>query len=532
MNMKSQLHAFLWLLFLVGISTPVLADKKDDKYGAIRHVLLISIDGMHALDFASCAKGIPTINGGAPYCPSLAALGTIGITFTQASSAKPSDSFPGLLAPLTGGSPRSTGIFYDVSYDRSLSPANACPGTVGTVVAYDESIDKDSTQLDGGGGINTNALPRDPKNGCAPVFPHSYLRVNTIFEVIKAVGGYTAWADKHLSYELVNGPSGAGVNDLFTPEINSAVVPLNGITGCDPVVDTTATDAWTSSFENIQCYDKLKVQAIINQINHKTHDGSAPAPVPTVFGMNFQAVSVGQKLFQSSTSITGGYVDALGTPSAALLEEIMFVDNSIGQMVNELAKNNLLRSTLIIITAKHGQSPIDPTQRLRITQDFPAGASPKAILSALVAQGTEDDASLLWLKDQTQTASAVATLTANQDKDVSGEIIAEESLKLLYNDPLMDSRTPDIIVQPDVGVIYTTSSKKIAEHGGFTRNDTNVILLVANPDIVAKKIASPVETAQIAPTILKVLGVNPNKLKAVRLEKTNPLPGLELEEED
>ena len=123
-------------------------------------------------------------------------------------------------------------------------------------------------------------------------------------------------------------------------------------------------------------------------------------------------------------------------------------------------------------------------------------------------------------------------MTANQDKDVSGEIIAEESLKLLYNDPLMDSRTPDIIVQPDVGVIYTTSSKKIAEHGGFTRNDTNVILLVANPDIVAKKIASPVETAQIAPTILKVLGVNPNKLKAVRLEKTNPLPGLELEEED
>src|SRR5262249_26537019 len=352
------------------------------------------------------------------------------------------------------------------------------------------SIDKDSTQLDGGGGINTNALPRDPKNGCAPVFPHSYLRVNTIFEVIKAVGGYTAWADKHLSYELVNGPSGAGVNDLFTPKINSAVVPLNGITGCDPVVDTTATDAWTSSFKNIQCYDKLKVQAIINQIDGKTHDGSAPAPVPTVFGMNFQAVSVGQKLVESSIATTGGYVDALGTPSTALLGEITFVHTATGQLASEPDSKGLDASTLIIITAKHGQSPIDPASRLRITRDF-AGATPKTILTSAaipVAQATQDDVALVWLTHQTDTASSVATLSANQASDASGEIIAGESLKLLFNDPLSDARTPDIIVQPDVGVIYTTSGKKIAEHGGFTRNDTNVMLLVANPTLTAGQV--------------------------------------------
>src|SRR5262249_28868398 len=161
------------------------------------------------------------------------------------------------------------------------------------------------------------------------VFPHNYLKVNTVFEVIRAAGGYTAWADKHLSYELVNGPSGTGVADLYTPEINSLVVPLN-VPGCNPVPDLTATDAWTSSFQNIQCYDKLKVQAVINQIDGKTHDGSASAPVPTLFGMNFQAVSVGQKLVEASKAITGGYVDALGTPSTALLGEIMFVDDSIG----------------------------------------------------------------------------------------------------------------------------------------------------------------------------------------------------------
>ena len=57
----------------------------------IRHVLLISIDGMHALDFANCAKGISGVNGGLPYCPHLAKLATSGVNYLQASSSKPSD---------------------------------------------------------------------------------------------------------------------------------------------------------------------------------------------------------------------------------------------------------------------------------------------------------------------------------------------------------------------------------------------------------------------------------------------------------
>jgi hypothetical protein len=105
---------------------------------------------------------------------------------------------------VTGGSPRSTGAFYDVSYDRALSspaqttpygiPGGACPGTVGTQVGFDEEIDIDYTKLDAGGGINPAYLPRDPKNGCAPVYPHQFIRVNTLFEVVKAA--YTAWSDK------------------------------------------------------------------------------------------------------------------------------------------------------------------------------------------------------------------------------------------------------------------------------------------------------------------------------------------------
>jgi hypothetical protein len=90
--------------------------------------------------------------------------------------------------------------------------------------------------------------------------------------------------------------------------------------------------------------------------------------------------------------------------------------------------------------------------------------------------------------------------------------------------PTGDPRTPDIIVTPNVGVVYTGSSKKLEEHGGFAHDDTNVILLLSNPGIVPHTVYSGVGTNQVAPTILKALGIDPRKLDGVRLEGTAVLP--------
>ena len=103
----------------------------------------------------------------------------------------------------------------------------------------------------------------------------------------------------------------------------------------------------------------MKVNAILNEIDGKDHTGARSTRVPAIFGMNFQAVSVGQKLIEGGT-VKGGYLDAQGTPSGPLVKEIQFVDAAIGEMVSELKKRGLYDSTVIIITAKHGQSPIDP----------------------------------------------------------------------------------------------------------------------------------------------------------------------------
>ncbi len=561
---------------LAGVALGATAKAAD-----VDHVLLISIDGMHALDYINCASGVSGANGGQPYCPNLAALRATGLNYLDASTSKPSDSFPGLMAIVSGGSPRSVGAFYDVAYDRSLdAPAtttgngvagspNACtPGAAptGTTTEFDEGIDLDQTKLNGGGtgdggiaSIDPHKLPRDPARGCAPVYPWNFVRTNTIFGVIHEAGGYTAWSDKHPSYSSVAGPgNGRNLDDYYSPEINSIPVPLPGViasstVSCGPnLPDQTAvapSNAWTDSFLNIQCYDTLKVNAVLNQIRRKTHDGLHPAPVPTIFGMNFQAVSVGQKLIEKSLTPTvkGGYLDSQGTPSPALLGEIQFVDASIGKMVSALRSAGVYDSTLLVITAKHGQSPVDSSRYTGITSNGPVTTSPATILdnahclptsespSNPTGIGpTEDDVSMIWLNNSCTTAQAVTLLETQSPANANiagiGQIFSGPALAQLFNAPGLpphgDPRTPDILVTPNVGVTYSGSSKKQAEHGGFAHDDTNVMMLLSNPKIGSSTVTSPVETMQVAPTILKALGLDPKALQSVAMEGTEVLPGV------
>ena len=558
-------------LTALALSTPTCTmAAQDNPVGTdqIKHVLLISIDGMHAVDLLNCATGISGANGGQPYCPNLAALQTTALNYVAASTSKPSDSFPGLMTIATGATPKTMGIYYDVAYDRSLDAPTITTGNgvaagpctpfglaTGTTTEYDEGIDLDQTKLNGGapgagltdGGINSvdpKKLIRDPAAGCAPVFPWNFVRVNTIFGVIHKAGGYTAWSDKHPSYSAIGGPGGANLDDYYSPEINSSVVALPGLTtsegtSCASIRDTSADlTAWTNSFLNIQCYDALKVNAILNEIHGKTHDGKS-AQTPAIFGMNFQAVSVGQKLIEANNG-TGGYINAAGVPTPHLLTEIEFVDASIGDMVNALKDTGNYDSTLIIITAKHGQSPIDPHLYSAHPGKTSNGTTPATILAAMLPSSesplnptgigaTEDDISLLWLNKGANVTTAVDLLENNKDAIGLGQLFYGPTVALNYNTPGTgpgeDPRTPDIIVTPNVGVTYTGSAAKLSEHGGFAHDDTNVMLLVSHPKIAARSISAPATTAQIAPTILKALGLSPSALDAVREEGTTVLPG-------
>ena len=560
-----SIHPKVAAIAIVGVSACAasLALADDDRgHEPSRHVLLVSIDGMHALDFQNCVASNT--------CPNLKALSAVGVNYTRTSTSKPSDSFPGLMAIVTGGTPKLVGAYYDVAYDRVLAPPAADTGNGvlhgsctagqpnGTRTEYEEGNDIDQTQLNGGspaygkfdGGIKSidpAKLMRDPFKGCAPVYPWNFIRANTIFGVIHHAGGYTAWSDKHAVYAAVSGPTGtaqpSNVDDYYSPEVNSNLVALPGVktaTGldCTAVPNNNGGD-WTGDFDNIKCYDQLKVNAVLNWIDGKTHLGTASAVVPKIYGMNFQAVSVGQKLIVNG--VKGGYTDAAGAPTPSMLGQIKFVDGAIGQFVKQLKKNHLYESTTIIITAKHGQSPIDTHRFFPIPGHSGAnGTPPSGILgSAFLPDSelnqigaTEDDISLLWLSPGASTLDAVSLLEGSANAAGIGQILYGPSIETMFNAPGLpsqggDPRTPDIIVLPNVGVVYTGSTKKQAEHGGFAHDDTNVMLLVSSPSIHARTVTTFVETTQVAPTVLKILGLEPRSLEAVQKEGTSVLPGFQ-----
>ncbi len=565
--MRKSISAILLSLVLLGGTTPARAGDDELQGRKTKHVLLISIDGMHAVDYENCVA--------ANTCPNLAALGKTGVNYTRTTTSRPSDSFPGLMALVSGGSPRTVGAFYDVAYDRVLAPpkiatGNGLPGGTcnvnqinGTQTEYEEGNEIDQSKLNGGfagystidGGvksINPDRLIRDPFNNCQPVYSWNFVRTNTIFGVIHAAGGYTAWSDKHAGYASVSGPTGtdqpSNVDDYYSPEVNSLQIVLPGLKtaaltpqasfDCGTLVPNG--DDWTTDFDAIKCYDQLKVNAVLNQIRGRTHLGTNQAPVPVIFGMNFQAVSVGEKLIEPKSAVrtdanSGGYEDAQGTPRPKMLAEIQFVDAAIGQMVEALKHGSLLDSTTIIITAKHGQSPIDPNRFFPIPGNSGNnGTPPSGIIGSFLPAVysdpnnglglAEDDISQIWLADSSRTADAITALENAATAIGLGQIYYGASNNILFNPPGVpnnpgpccklreggDPRTPDIVVIPNVGVVYTGNLKKQSEHGGYAWDDTNVMLLVSNPHIHAKTIHSFVETAQVAPTILQLLGPSSN----------------------
>ncbi len=538
--------------------------------GASRHVLLLSVDGLHQSDLAWYIQAHPR--------SALARLVSNGTEYTKAKTTFPSDSFPGMVAQLTGGGPGTTGVFYDDTYNhRLLAPGTRDCSTApaGTEVSWTEAADRSQNPitLDAGQGLTAPALtalptntlaqtlaaapaittailamtpnpqslldpgtlPVDPKT-CLPVYPHQYVRVNTVFDVARTHGLRTAWSDKHPAYEILSGPSGTGVQDLFTPEINS--------------VADAAGDDWTTDNALTQVYDSTKVAAIINEINGFDHSGTHRVGTPAVFGMNFQSVSTAEKL-PISEGLAGGYL-ANGSPGPLLRKALDYINTEVAAMTGAIDSRGLAAQTTVILSAKHGQAPTDPATLRRVNDSQIiagldtawAATYPKA--PALVAFSVDDDGMLLWLSNRSPAALAFAKTYLLQHKapanlitdpkGVYSATVRSSGLTRVYTgaaaDTLVraangDTHAPDLIGIAQPGVVYTGGVKKIAEHGGDAPADLDVALVVSGAGGKHHGVnRSHVETTQIAPTILALLGLNPNALQAVRVEHTRVLPGL------
>ncbi|WP_256874712.1 alkaline phosphatase family protein [Nostoc sp. C057] len=576
------------------------------------HVLIISIDGLHNSDLSVANLQASLKN--------IKRLQREGVTYTNAFASAPSDSFPGELNYITGANPGTTGVFYDKSYSRALY----APGTTvaqittgiakpGTVVEFAENVDASWTNgkggtLDGGQGFDQTQLPID-RNG-NPVYPNQYLKVNTIFDVASAAGLRTAWSDKHpaaytilagntqdpTKFNLATGLVGS-ISDYSSLEINAAVAIDPTKPGLLPntlgaLVDQSTGTPYsntnsqiTSTFFNdgtkgnpalfkappagfsahqftsvatTSAYDDLKVKQILNEIDGLNDSGSIRVGTPAIFGLNFQAVSVGEK--ETASQFNGGGIDKDGNARPDLVSAVAHTDASIGLILDELKKKGLDSSTLVILTAKHGQNPVkDPTVGLSSTFDSITGVAGgdgnlTAVAALLVRNGIQiasergqDTSSLIFLKNPSDVRKAVALLKSKnysfdntidpntgvafstEDAAAQGQVLYGQSIiNAGLGDPRTSERTPDIIVPLKTGYFFGNATKKRAEHGGFTNADTHVALIVGSTgfsrNLQGKTISRTVSTTQIAPTTLQVLGLNPQRLQGVQIDKTQTLP--------
>jgi hypothetical protein len=524
------------------LATPAAAAPARAHPAPASHVLLISIDGMHQQDLDWYVRTHPH--------SALARLTASGTSYRNAVTPFPSDSFPGMLAQVTGGDPRTTGVYYDDTWNPALLPAGTthCAGVQpGAEVDYAEPADRDPSRLDAGQGLaglpgsilsltgspgrllDPAQLPVDPAT-CKPVYPHRYLKVNTIFEVARRHGLVTAWSDKHPAYDLLQGPSGTGIQDLFTPEINS--------------VADAGGDDWTTVNRLTQQYDGYKVRAVLNQIDGYDHSRSIKLGTPALFGLNFQSVSTAEKL-PISDGRPGGYQADGRTPEPVLSSALDFVDAQLGRFTSELARQHLSGRTAIIVSAKHGQSPTAPSQLTRIddgavTDALNAAWKAAGHSGALVAFAIDDDTMLMWLTDRSPAAAAFAQTFllhhAGSGNGITGaakpytasgltRVYAGSAAAAFIGVPTGDSRVPDVIGIAQPGVVYTSKKSKIAEHGGDAPADRDVPIVVSGAGAARRTVTGPVETTQIAPTILRLLGLDPRELDAVRIQHTPALPG-------
>ena len=546
--------------------------------GPAQHVLLLSVDGLHQADVTD-----PNL---APDLTNILKLQQGGVSYTNASTTSPSDSFPGTLSYLTGAGPGTTGVFYDDSYSRTLfAPGTTNPATTtaGTEVQYAENIDRNQTLISGGGNFDASSI--DPTKlpvtaNVTVLYPNQFLQVNTIFDVAHQAGLYTAFSDKHPAYQIANGNDPNAINDFYGPEINSTTalldpttnktVDANALLAANPFTDVSkyilvdpSTDPQGPNDPNLindtthnvlltERYDDLKVQAILNEIAGKVArlPGHHFAPVPNLFGMNFQAVSVAQKYALGGIAVLANGDTA---PSQVLEAAIKHTDASIGEIVAALQNTRTpwRRQPLELDRPdRDRQARARPARGCRRPDGRQHPAQPPQLAGAPVAQATQDDVSLLYLQDPNQTQTAVAALQnfqrpapststsqaachpRGQPGDRQDPVRAVPDRRRVRR-PLQGRHHAGHHRDAQAGVHLGRQPEQLqfkrAEHGGFFEDDTHVPLIVSGGALsqsVRGTTGHPVQTKQIAVTAHEHARPQRADLQGVVLEGTKGLPGL------
>jgi len=304
-----------------------------------------------------------------------------------------------------------------------------------------------------------------------------------MFEVVHEKIGRTAWAgDSAATTDLLRGPSGKGLDEAC------------------PSAD-----------------DSERVTSVLRWIEGKDCTGHTDTAVPALFGLSLQAVA------QAQAAPGMGYVDALGTPSAGLAKAFTSTDDAIGQIVTKLKAAHLYDSTWICVASAYGQAPMDRRQ-LRVIPLERLDAVATAVKPGIDAHLSGGDLAMMWLSDKSMSTEVAKAFSLHAQALGIQAVITGPTLALTLNAPAKDSRMPDILLEPQPSVLWGNAA--LAGHGGLLDEDTHVPLLISGAQLTGRSDPTLVPTTQLAPLLLRALGMEKFDLQALHLEHSPALPGI------
>lgn len=146
----------------------------------------------------------------------------------------------------------------------------------------------------------------------------------------------------------------------------------------------------------------------------------------------------------------------------------------------------------------------------------------------MIWSNQSDDIALIFLTNNSDTQTAVQNLNKSRDAlKIDDIIFGDRLISEGFGNPQTDKAVPDIIVRPQLGIIYTktNATTKIAEHGGISDDDRHVACFASNPKLKKTQFKKKISTKEVAPTILKVLGLDVGALEGAKKEDTAVLDG-------
>jgi predicted AlkP superfamily pyrophosphatase or phosphodiesterase len=399
---------------IAGVSAASAQVEYKPAQGTPKHAVIIFIDGFRAdlLD--------PEL------APHIAALGRAGTRFANAEVGFPSDSMPGILGPLTGASPKATGIPYDEYYDRHYKLAIEITETV--------------------------TVPPGLK-------PHDLLKVPTLFEAAKAKGLKTAFISKHIGYEILQGPSGQGIDRLELPEMV----------------------AWKGPFRD---YDAKNFEMLTGMVAKDGADIAGIYAIAANYAMKEHGVVAAE------TRAAVGDIDA-----------------QVGKVVDAVAAAGRYDDTVFVVLGDHGDTDTPNAVASKGEGSVIAFLAEKGIKAAKI---TADDVMLAWLADSSQAQQAVGLLDTTEAKERFGidRVLGPDALKAMGD--FADDQMPDFVLMVKPGVVYTKlPSNKKAEHGGGSDSDRRVAFVIEGPGVKSGAVVdTKVNVFSTAPTLAKLLGLS------------------------